>query len=362
MTQRAQSPDGRPGRRTDSTRPPRTRRGGDRAPYPGARTRTTTAAAGGTRATSRPDGTPAPARRRPTPSSTVPTPATVWTCGPDPIDAHAPWPVPIVEAITTAFTDPGAHVVLIDLGPAPSTVTTPDVDGATATGAESVAAARAAVRALDRTADTYTFDACADGSAASSRPFWADLVTDASDRSAALAGAPSLPARTGALNGAEVPDSAPGEGADLVLVSLPARAAESVSLDRLVLLAANRLRHGGILAVYTHSDWSQGGLVDPTGAIVAACQHADLLYLQHVVTLHTPVTKGRLRAAPSAAVAAEYDRARHRATVRGLPAPHLRAHGDVLAFAQPADPSAPPSGTGPATAAHSDAPGAGGGQ
>ncbi|MGW4127265.1 hypothetical protein [Amycolatopsis japonica] len=70
---------------------------------------------------------------------------------------------------------------------------------------------------------------------------------------------------------------------------------------------------------------------------MAACQHADLLYLQHIVTLHAPVRQGRLCAVPGAAVAAEYDRARQRAAVRGLPVPHLRAHGDVLVFAQPAD-------------------------
>ncbi|QWF81051.1 hypothetical protein [Amycolatopsis sp. CA-230715] len=282
----------------------------------------------------------------------------MWTCGPELIDAHAAWPVPIVETITAAFTDPGAHVVLVDIAPAPS----PDVNGATTTGAASVAAAREAVRALERTADTLFFQTHANGAATSSRPFWADLVIDSADPSAVFAGAPSIPVRTGVLNRADVPVWERGVRADLVLVSLPAHAAESVSLDRLALLAADRLRHGGIFAVYTHSDWTRGRLVDPTGAIVAAAQHADLLYLQHVVALHTPVEEGRLRAAPSAAVAAEYDRARHRATVRGLPAPHLRAHSDVLAFAQPADPGAPPPGIRPETAAPGDAPGAGGGQ
>jgi hypothetical protein len=360
MTQRAQSPDGRPGRRTDSTRPPRTRRGGDRAPYPGARTRATSAGARGTRATARPKGASAPSRRRPTPSSTAPTPATVWTCGGEPVAAHAAWPVPIVETITAAFTDPGAHVVLIDIDTATATVTNSATDGATTTSEGSVAAAREAVHALDRTVDTLTFDTRAEVSVTSSRPFWAGLVTDSADPSAALAGGPSIPARTGAADGAGAPESKRGARADLVLVSLPTRAAESVSLDRLALLAADRLSYGGIFAVYTHSDWNQGRLIDPTGAIVAAAQHADLLYLQHIVALHTPVQKGRLRAAPSAAVAAEYDRTRHRAMVRGLPAPHLRAHGDVLAFAQPADPGAPPPETCPATAAPGDAPGTGG--
>lgn len=347
MTQRSQSPDSRPGRRSDSTRPPRTRRGGDRAPYPGARTRATSTGARPTRATSRPETPTATSRRRATTAPTGPTPATVWTCGDDPIDAHTAWPLPIVETITTAFTTPGAHVVLVDIGTAPRAGT----DGATTIGDGSLAATREAVRALDRTTETLTLDPRTHVPAASSRPFWADLVTDSADPPAPLPGTPSRRAHTAALESEQPLPSERGAHADLVLVSLPALAAETVSLDRLALLAADRLRHGGIFAVYTHSDWTRGRLVDPTGAIVAACQHADLLYLQHIVALHTPVEKGRLHGAPTAAVAAEYDRTRHRATVRGLPAPHLRAHGDVLAFAQPADPSAPPPQTAPAITA-----------
>ncbi|MEU3767925.1 hypothetical protein AB0E55_22980 [Amycolatopsis keratiniphila] len=264
-----------------------------------------------------------------------------------------------MESITAAFTEPGAHVVLVDLDPAPTTVMRTGTDGSAMTGEASVAAVREAVRALGRTIDTVTFPSGDGGSAASSRPFWADLVTDADDPSAALAGTPSAPTRTSASGSAEGPESARGARADLVIVSLPSHAAESAPLDRLALLAANRLRHGGILAVYTHSDWTTGELVDPTGSIVAAAQHADLLYLQHIVTLHAPVEKGRLHAVPSTAAAVEYDRARHRAVVRGLSAPHLRVHGDVLAFAQPADVGAPPP-SGPAQV--TDAPGAGGRQ
>ncbi|SFB53417.1 hypothetical protein SAMN05216266_11735 [Amycolatopsis marina] len=257
--------------------------------------------------------------------------------------------MPIVETITAAFTAPGEHVVLVDIDtPSAAAATHCGTDGAPATGKASVTAAREAVHALDRTADTLTLDTPTDVSAVSSRPFWADLVTDAANPTADLPGAPPVPARASGTDGPDAPESDRGERADLVLVSLPAHAAETVPLDRLALLAADRLRSGGIFAVYTHSDWNQGLLVDPTGAIVAACQHADLLYLQHIVTLHTPVEKGRLHAAPSVTVAAESDRTRHRATVRGLPAPHLRAHGDVLAFAQPADPAAPPPQTAPA--------------
>ncbi|WP_275295204.1 hypothetical protein [Amycolatopsis sp. La24] len=238
--------------------------------------------------------------------------------------------MPIVETVTAAFTAPGAHVLLIDL----DTATTPGADAAATTSVPPVTAAREAVRALGRTADSLAVNGRDDGTG-SSRPFWADLVTDARDPSAAPAGVPS---RTAALQSGHAPVPGSGSRVDLVLVSLSARAAESVSLDSLALLAADRLRHGGTFVVYTHSDWTEGRLADPTGAIVAAAQHADLLYLQHIVALHTPVRKGRLPAAPSPAAAADYYRARHRATVRGLPAPHLRAHGDVLVFAQPADP------------------------
>ncbi|GAB2790443.1 hypothetical protein [Amycolatopsis magusensis] len=254
-----------------------------------------------------------------------------------------------MEAITAAFTDRGAHVVLVDL----DTATRPVADRAPATGDGALVAAREAVRALERTVETLTPGPHTPTATASPRPFWAGLVTDSADPPTVLTEAPAVSARPGARGSADVLTVEHGTRVDLVLALLPARAAETVSLDRLALLAAQRLRHGGIFAVYTHSDWNQGRLVDPTGAIVAACQHADLLYLQHVVVLHTPIENGRLHAAPNAAVTTEYERARHRATVRGLPAPHLRAHGDVLAFAQPADPATPPPQPDSATAAPS---------
>lgn len=83
--------------------------------------------------------------------------------------------------------------------------------------------------------------------------------------------------------------------------------------------------------------------------MVTAGQNADLLYLQHIVALHTPVRDGRFHLAdahpdvPSGGVRGDRDtddndaRARHRASVRGLPAPHRRIHSDVLVFAQPHD-------------------------
>ncbi|GLY67621.1 hypothetical protein [Amycolatopsis taiwanensis] len=267
--------------------------------------------------------------------------------------------MPIVETITATFTAPGGHVVLVDVATTQTAATTPGTDGATTTGAESVAAALHAVRALDRTADTLAFNTHADASLAPPRPFWVDLVADPIAPSATLAKPPSNSACTGALDGAGAPGSRVGERADLVVVSLPAHAAETVPLDQLALLVAERLRYGGIFAVYTHSDWNEGQLVDPTGAIVAAAQHADLLYLQHIVALHTPVRDGRLHAAPSATVAAEYHRTCHRATERGLPAPHLRTHGDVLVFSQPADRGTPPPHINPAATTSGNAPGTG---
>jgi hypothetical protein len=265
----------------------------------------------------------------------VPAPATVWTCGLDPIDSLAPWPPPIVEAITTAFSSSGEHVVLA----VPDTST----GAVTATNQEAVMVAREAVTALGRTAVITTFDAAPSTATPVARPFWIHLVTDSGTPSTGLLSIPPDPAPT--VSPAPSAEAASGvsEYADLVVVTLPAHAAETVSLDRLALRAAGRLRSGGVLAVYTHSDWNDGALVDPTGPIVAACQHADLLYLQHIVTLHTPLRESQLQAAPTSQAAAEYRRAAHRAAARELPAPHWRAHGDVLVFAQPADHDTVPS-------------------
>ncbi|OXM60931.1 hypothetical protein CF165_40320 [Amycolatopsis vastitatis] len=265
-----------------------------------------------------------------------------------------------MERVTTAFTAPGAHVVLVDADTASTATAAPGTGDAAATGEAVPAAAREAVRALGRTVTTTVMDPRADFVAEPSRPFWADLVHDATTPAAAPVEPAASPAHDAALRDGAATDSRPAERADLALVSLPAYVAERVSLDRLALLAAGLLRRGGIFAVYTHSDGNGRQLVDPTGAIVAAAQHADLLYLQHIVVLHTPVRAGSLHAAPSAAVVAEYERTAHRARMRGLPAPHLRAHGDLLVFAQPADPGSPLPDTPAAAPAPGTAPGHGG--
>src|SRR5690606_33680370 len=134
--------------------------------------------------------------------------------------------------------------------------------------------------------------------------------------------------------------------ADLVITSLPPSCAGDRVVDVVALLAARLLRDVSILAVLTHSDWSQGELVDSTGAVVGAAQSADLLYLQHVVALHVPVRDGRFATEllPDADGTGAERRAstEHRAVVRGLPAPHIRVHSDVLVFAQPHQHEPPP--------------------
>ena len=151
----------------------------------------------------------------------------------------------------------------------------------------------------------------------------------------------------------------PVDSADLIVTSAPPHGSgdrgHGNTADLFALYAARRLRVGGILVVLTHCDWTSGELTDPAGAVVTAGQNADLLYLQHIVALHTPVRDGRFHLAdahPDGVHDERYiddgdARVRHRASVRGLPAPHRRIHSDVLVFAQPHDhqptPAASPS-------------------
>ena len=104
------------------------------------------------------------------------------------------------------------------------------------------------------------------------------------------------------------------------------------------MLAAVALRGGGILAVLTRCHQqpgppgAAGPLVDPTGAIVAAAQNADLLYLQHIVIPTGHLTPPHPSVAVSPAVSpleppyrGNLDAAGHRDT----------AHVDLLVFAKP---------------------------
>lgn len=321
--------------RTDATRPLSARRGTHRAPYPSAPT--------GTVASRR--GTRGGAPTRPRTVSTVPTPATVWACGPTPLDPGAPWPTPILIKIVTSFSQPGDRVVML---PWPTAAPRPlhapvGTDGLahhvpTAEPDDQLDTALAAIDDLNRTARVIHVEPNPTAGGPASRPFWADLLD-----------APDGPWPPGTD---PRPDSVPDVAAtrldiaigatDLIITSLrPERSGDRAS-DHVALLAARLLRVGGVLAVLTHSDWTQGDLIDPTGPVVAAAQNADLLYLQHIIALHTPIHRGSFarhsHSAPTVAQAPPRDCAQ----LRGRPAPHHRISSDVLVFAQPHDHEPPP--------------------
>ena len=331
MTQPERSAPRGPRRRGDSTRPPAARRGVERRPYPTASTTTRVSPA-------RPGSAAAKARSRD--AKSVPTPATVWTAGPAPIDLDAAWPTPIVAKIVTSFSAPGGHVVLL---PWPTTHPRPRLAAVGADGVidhapgvepdAELAAALDTITGLDRAGRVGRIAANPHDSGPASRPFWADLVAGPDHAPTAF----SVPTPVG--GDSRVLDGAPTgvARADLIITSLRPEQAGDRASDLVAMLAARLLRTGGILVVLTHCDWTRGELTDPTGAVVASAQNADLLYLQHIVALHTPVRDGAFTHELDGPAADEHARTRHRAEVRGLPAPHRRVHSDVLVFAQPAD-------------------------
>jgi hypothetical protein len=264
----------------------------------------------------------------------------VWTAGGVPIDLDAVWPTPIVGKIVTSFSVPGGHVVLL---PWPTHQPRPRLAAVGADGVidhapgiepdAELADALDTIQGLDRTGHVVRVATDPSVSGPASRPFWADLV-GGPDRAPAALSAPTPTDRDG-----RVLDGAPTGTADtdLIITSLRPEHSGDHASDLVALLAARLLRVGGILVVLTHCDWTRGELVDPSGPVVASAQNADLLYLQHVVALHAPVRDGAFATDLDGPATDEDARARHRAQVRGLPAPHRRIHSDVLVFAQPAD-------------------------
>lgn len=326
-----------PKRRDDSTHPASTRRGAERRPYPTASTTTRVSPA---------NPGSASARSRSRGSTLTPTPATVWTAGPDPIELDEAWPTPIVEKIVGAFSEPGGQVALLPRPTArpisgdrpPLTPVFSDVvlhHAPEAGQADEVVDARAAVEGLRRTVRVVRVPVAPTCPGPGSRPFWADLV-ERFDSPPVTASSPSRSDLRGrVLEGAE---TAPAD-TDLIITSVRPEDGGDRASDVVALVAARLLRVGGILAVITHCDWLAGELIDPTGAVVASAQNADLLYLQHIIALHTPVRDGRFAVESvielDAAAAEAQARAAHRTAVRGLPVPHRRIHSDVLVFAQP---------------------------
>jgi hypothetical protein len=139
--------------------------------------------------------------------------------------------------------------------------------------------------------------------------FWADMITPASDETTAptstspgepdgLSVHPSIgttvsEVRDGGREAVLEPPPFGGARArrarrhrwDLVVVEMGCQPAD----DGIGLLGADLLAPGGILAVLTHSEQIEGRLLDPTGSVVTSAQAADLLYLQHIALLTTPL-------------------------------------------------------------------------
>ena len=222
---------------------------------------------------------PARPMRRPSSSTTSPTPATVWACGPAQFPLGEDWPVRLIQQVVRAFSRPRDRVVVLSW-PTSSSSTGPAVE---------------AVNDLGRRANSES-----------------DVERE------------------------------PAATADLVVTSTPPHQTIAELADQVVLTAARLLRVGGVLVVLTHNEAASGELVDRTGQVVTSAQYADLLYLQHIVAVHAPIHSGRFQVDLNDHDAEELRRARHRAAVRCLPTPHLRVHSDVLVFAQPHDHAARP--------------------
>jgi hypothetical protein len=286
-----------------------------------------------------------------------------------------------VEKVVTSFSEPGASVVLLawpthnhhrlTLAPvgsdgvidhAPGTEPDPELADTVHT-----------VERLGRTARVERVPVDPEASGPASRPFWADLIAGSGPAPTTVPTTPTIAVEM------PVPHDSTGasdafEGADIIIASLhvehsgdhSSSHSDSHAADLVALFAARLLRVGGILVVLTHCDWATGELTDPTGAVVAAGQNADLLYLQHIVALHAPIRDGQFVVADEhpdsdfegyaedGGVGDPQARARHRALVRGLPAPHRRIHSDVLVFAQPHDHQPPPPQSTDATAHDGD--------
>ncbi|WP_051023355.1 hypothetical protein [Nocardia pneumoniae] len=223
----------------------------------------------------------ATSRQRPSRSVTATTratvpvavPSTLWAAGTEALDPSDRWPEPILSRAVREFSAPGYRVLLIGWPPPASRgelrVIEPDT-----------AAAMAAVAALGRHSEDNP--------------------------------AP----RTGA-----------SEPVDLVVVSLLADHLDPVAAaEQVAALAVERMAAGGLLVVLGRCRHSRSGvLIDPAGAVVAAAQAADLLYLQHIIAV--PVTGTTITATPPAD-APDSGADRH-------PVAHAVAHTDVFAFLLP---------------------------
>lgn len=228
-------------------------------------------------------------------------PATVWICDPgEPTDTGATWSAPILRKTVESFSAAESSVIILE--PGASAVPSSSPDRSTVLDRHIVLLAT--ITAMGRTVRGET-------------------IPHASTPGPIVVGGEH------------------GE-ADLVIVNLSPEQATPEVCDAVAATAARLLRVGGVLAVLTHNDRDRGRLIDPTGTIVTSGQSADLLYLQHVVTIVGTVRRGRILPASNPDENTRYPHAQHHAAVRGLPTPHRRIHADLLVFAQPHDHAATP--------------------
>lgn len=198
-------------------------------------------------------------------------PATIWACGTEPIDPTTAWPHPIITRAITEFSTPGDRIALLEW---------PHQAGYGSGRRESeIDAAGVLVEDLDRKVQILY---------------------------------PSTEKRT---------STEPVGIADLIITTQTPGHHDLDASAELLWYAATRLRTGGVLVVLTRCDWTRGILVDPTGAIVADAQGADLLYLQHIAAVAI-----RGDAIPAGTDACPEHRLRRI---------HHRVHTDVLVFVQP---------------------------
>jgi hypothetical protein len=246
-------------------------------------------------------------------------PTTVWTApahltAPD--DGEKAWSP--VGRIMAAFPDRAPNAIVLTAAHAHAAArSTPP---ATVSGSVSRLPVRrpGTTPLLQRRRPAHPDDAVPGSVWVGAEPFWADMITPASAETTApssaspsgpdgLSAHPGIPTTVADVRdvGREVAlepppfDVARARGArrsrwDLVVVELGCLPAD----DGIGLLGADLLAPGGVLAVLTHCEQHGGRLVDPTGSVVASAQAADLLYLQHIALLTTPLHAARADARP----------------------------------------------------------------